>query len=313
MRSFGAGLGILATVVLAGGATGAFHAPDALVDGGAAAPPVTLQAAQVATSPWTCGPVNGMNVRNGHLKPAHSEMSGRPHAFYLARAIYSGGGRGGFGGFGGRGGRGGNSWATDYPTADRVMTRIATRLSNLDACEWETPISLADPDLRKYPFLYTVEWGRANLSDQEVEGLRGYLESGGFLMVDDFWGTDEWRIFEGEMRRVLPDHPIVDVPRDHAIFRAYYEIEEDIVQVPNIGNGRAVGRGIPGARTWERDGFEPELRGIFDENGRLIVAINWNTDLGDALEWAESPDYPLVFSTFASRLFLNLIVYAMAY
>jgi len=311
VKLFGAGAGVFAAVMLAGGATGAFQ-PDVRSASGVRGGGDDMLVQQAATSPWTCGPVNGMNVLNGHLKPAHSQMSARPHGFYLARAIYSGGGRGGFGGFGG-GGRGGNSWAIDYPTADRVMTRIATRLSNLDACEWETPLSLADPDLRRHPFLYTVEWGRANLTEQEVDGLRGYLLAGGFLMIDDFWGTEEWRTFEAQMRRVLPEHAIVDVPRDHAIFRAYYEIDEDIVQVPNIGNGRAVGRGIPGARTWERDGYEAQLRGIFDESGRLIVAINWNTDLGDALEWAESPEYPLVFSTFASRLFLNLIIYAMAY
>jgi hypothetical protein len=254
-----------------------------------------------------------VQMEEGYLRPVRGAET-RPNQFYLARAMYSEsyGGRGGYWGGGGRGV--GRDWATDYPTADRVMTRIATRLSSLDACEWEFPISLADPELRRYPFLYTVEWGRgADLTEAEVEGLRGYLLAGGFLMVDDFWGTREWQVFEEQMRRVLPEHAIVEVPRDHAIFRSYYELDEGIIQVPGYRNGRAVGRGIPGARTSERDGHEAHLRGIFDPNGRLIVAINWNTDLGDALEWAESPDYPLEYSTFASRLFLNLIIYAMAY
>jgi hypothetical protein len=241
----------------------------------------------------------------GYLRP-NTGAPTRPHQFYLVRAIYSEGMR--FGRIPGR------SWAIDYPTADRVMTRVATRLSNLDACEWEKPISLADPQLRRHPFVYTVEWGNgADLTEAEVEGLRSYLEAGGFLMVDDFWGTREWRVFEEQIRRVLPDRSIVEVPRDHAIFRSYYDIDEDIVQVPNIRNGSAITRGWPGARTFEQDGYEPHLRGIFDEDGRLMVAINWNTDLGDALEHAESPEYPLEFSTFASRLFLNLIIYAMAY
>ncbi len=246
-----------------------------------------------------------LEMPEGYLRPITGDPT-RPHQFYLVRAIYSEGSR--FGRLPGR------DWAIDYPTADRVMTRVATRLSNLDACEWEKPVSLADPQLRRHPFIYTVEWGNgADLTDAEVEGLRSYLEAGGFLMVDDFWGTREWRIFEEQIRRVLPNHPIIEVPRDHAIFRSYYEIDEDIVQVPNIRNGRDITRGRPGARTSEQDGYEPHLRGIFDEDGRLMVAINWNTDLGDALEHAESPDYPLEFSTFASRLFLNLIIYAMAY
>jgi hypothetical protein len=263
---------------------------------------------QEAGREWPCGRVVGMDLAPGGFLKPRADGAGRPHQLYLARAMYSSRSSG----FGRRGG--GGSWATDFPTADRVMTRIATRLSNLDACEWEFPISLADPDLRRYPFLYTVEWGRgAYLSDEEVIGLRDYLMAGGFLMVDDFWGTREWQDFEEQIRRVLPEHTIVEVPRDHPVFRSYYDIGEDIVQVPNIQNGRAVGMGWPGASTSERDGYVAHLRGVFDEDGRLIVAINWNTDLGDALEWAESPDYPLEFSTFASRMFLNFIVYAMAY
>lgn len=306
MMRVGSTLGVATTIVLSTGAAAAWLTPPPEPLASARATPVV----QEELRGWTCGPgprsYNEMwEMPEGYLRPMTGDPV-RPHQFYLVRAIYSEGSRFGQGP--------GRDWATDYPTADRVMTRVATRLSNLDACEWEKPISLADPQLRRYPFVYTVEWGRgADLTEPEVEGLRGYLEAGGFLMVDDFWGTREWRSFEEQIRRVLPTHTIVEVPRDHAIFRSYYDIDEDIVQVPNIRNGRAVTRGFPNARTYEQDGYEPHLRGIFDEDGRLMVAINWNTDLGDALEHAESAEYPLEFSTFASRLFLNLIIYAMAY
>ena len=118
-------------------------------------------------------------------------------------------------------------------------------------------------------------------------------------MLDDFWGSREWANLAAQMNRVLPGYAIVDVPRDHAVFRSYYELDEEILQVPNVGNGRDIARGRPGASASECGPCRAELRGIFDENGRLIVAINWNTDLGDALEWAESPSYPLAYSTFA--------------
>lgn len=275
---------------------------------------------QATTPAWTCEPgpqrLSDMDVTEEGYRKARPGEASRPHQFYLARAMYTGTRGGGFGFRGRRGdylGDRGPAWSIDYPNADRVMSRIATRLSNLDACDWERPISLADPDLRKFPFLYSLEWGYADLTEAEVAGLRDYLLAGGFLMLDDFWGSREWRNFREQMRRVLPDHTIVDVPRDHAVFRSFYELDEEILQVPNVGNGQAVAAGVPGATTSEQDGHEAHLRGIFDENGRLIVAINWNTDLGDALEWAESPRYPLEYSTFASRLFLNLIVYAMAY
>jgi hypothetical protein len=143
--------------------------------------------------------------------------------------------------------------------------------------------------------------------------LREYLLAGGFLMSDDFWGSVEWANFERQIGRLLPGMPIVDIPRDDILFRIYYEIEGEIVQVPNVGQGRAVGRGVPGMRTWERDGYKAHVRGIFDDRGRLMVAINWNTDLDNALEWAEDPAYPIVFSAFASRLFMNHIVYSMTH
>jgi hypothetical protein len=258
----------------------------------------------------TPGPirVSDMHVAPGGYLNFHRDDTRRFHELYFTRAMYSDGGRRRGGDYLGDGGP---AWSIDYPGADRTMMAVAKRLSMLNACEWENPVSLADPELRRFPFLYSLEWGWANLSAAEVEGLRGYLLAGGLLMLDDFWGTWEWQNFEDQMRRVLPDHPIVEVPRDHILFRTYYDIEGEIVQVPNAGNGRAIGMGIPGARTSEQDGFEAHIRGIFDDSGRLMVVINWNTDLGDALEWAEDPRYPLHFSRFASEIFMNTIIYAM--
>ena len=165
---------------------------------------------------------------------------------------------------------------------------------------------LDDPELLRYPFLYAVEVGRMALSDEEVLGLRRYLATGGFLLVDDFWGSREWAVFEEQIRRVLPGRPIVDLPLDHPVFHTVYDIKE-LLQVPNVGNG------MMGGPYSERDGFEPFCRGIFDEQGRLVVMISWNSDLGDAWEWAENPYYPLDRSTFAYQLGINAVVFAMTH
>ena len=240
------------------------------------------------------------------------------HEFYFTRAIYTDHGRRGFGGFGGgRGFRGvelgdrGPAWSIDYSNSDRHMMQVTRRLSNIDACLWEHPVSLADPNLRRYPFLYSLEWGNAQLTDAEVKGMRDYLAAGGFMMFDDFWGTYEWQNFEQQIRRVLPGAQIVELPRSDLLFHIHYTIDGDIMQVPNVGNARDIAEGVPGAHTSEQDGFVPHVRGIYDDTGRLMVVINWNTDLGDALEWAESPYYPLKYSTFASEMFLNMIMYSM--
>ena len=108
------------------------------------------------------------------------------------------------------------------------------------------------------------------------------------------------------MRRVLPEYPIVEVPLDNPVFHMVYNIEE-VIQVPNVGQAA---RGGP---TWEQDGYQAHVRGIFDDKSRLMVIINWNTDLGDAWEWAERPEYPLKYSTFAVEMGINFIVYGLSH
>lgn len=217
--------------------------------------------------------------------------------FHFTRAVYSSG----LSGFGR-----GRSWATDFPKADQQFLYLVQRtLALLQPDEAENPRLLTDPELRKFPWLYMLEVGNMSLTAEEVEGLRSYLLAGGFLVVDDFWGTWEWANFESEMRRVFPTREIIDIPIEHEIFRSFYNIEE-ILQVPSINNA------IWG-RTWEQDGTVPYVRGILDDDGRIMVVINWNTDLGDAWEWAESPDYPFEYSSFAYKLGVNYIIYSMTH
>jgi hypothetical protein len=240
-----------------------------------------------------------LGIRSSSAAPdgAQQQIEGIPREFYFSRAAYTGYGRG----------RRGGSWATDYPKADQIFLSFIDRLlSNLDGYEHEHPILLDDPDLRRFPFLYAVEVGRMALRAPEIVGLRDYLLAGGFLVVDDFWGTRQWANFEHEIQAVLPGYEIVDLTLDHPIFTTFYEIEE-IIQVPNVNNG------IRGGPTHQSDGYVPMFKGIHDETGRLMVAINWNTDLGDAWEWADNPRYPLKYSTFAYEMGVNMIVYAMSH
>ena len=115
----------------------------------------------------------------------------------------------------------------------------------------------------------------------------------------------EWENFEAEMQLLLPGRKLVEVPLDHPIFRAFYDISE-LVQVPNVYQGTT------GGPTHEYDGFEPKAMGIFDDDGRLMVFVNWNTDLGDGWEWADHPQYPLKFSTYAYEMGINFIIYGMS-
>ena len=221
--------------------------------------------------------------------------------FYFTRGIYSDD-------FG-AGDESGGSWSIDFPGADRHFLYALERLSIVDASPEEYAVKLTDPQLRHFPFIYALEIGAMQLDEKEAAALRDYLLSGGFLFIDDFWGSWAWDSLSEQMQRVFPELEIVEIPITHPIFDVVYDVEE-IQQVPNLHNGIDFARrGI----THESDGNTPYVRGIFDEQGRLMVFISWNSDLGDAWEWADHPQYPSHFSTYAVKLGINVVIYAMTH
>jgi hypothetical protein len=199
------------------------------------------------------------------------------------------------------------NWYTDYPTGDRNLVRILQRITAIDVAPESRVVRVLDPALFSYPMIYSGEAGQMVFDDNDVTALREYLTRGGFWMIDDFWGTFEWSNFERQMKKIFPDRKIVDIPRSHPIFHVFYDIDEPM-QVPNIGYAYN-----PGTPTWEQDGYEPYVRGIFDNNGRLLVFINHNTDLMDASEWADDPLYPQKFSAYSYKVFSNAVVYALSH
>ncbi len=221
-----------------------------------------------------------------------SQRSNGPNEFYFTRGVYTSAWWR-------------DRWAIDFPKADRQFMAAVNTLVDMDASERENPVRLDDPNLRRFPFLYILEIEDMALTPPEVQGLRNYLLAGGFLVVDDFWGGYAFANLEREMRRVLPEHSIVAIPPDHPIFNTVYKIEK-IIQVPAFGR-------FYGGPTTECYGCEAFVRGIFDDKGRLMVVVNANTDLGDAWEWFEQPQYPLQFSSFAVQMGVNFVIYAMSH
>jgi hypothetical protein len=150
------------------------------------------------------------------------------------------------------------------------------------------------------------------LSASEVEGLRAFLLKGGFLWVDDTWGSRAWNNWVRQISRVLPpvDFPIADIPASHAILRTLYDVQE-IPQVPNIGFWRQT-RG----RTSEqgRDSAEVYFKGIADAQGRLMVVMTHNTDIADAWEReGEDPGFFYQFSPDGYAVGINVLLHAMTH
>ena len=211
---------------------------------------------------------------------------------------------------------GGIGWSTDYPFGEiNLLTRIAeltkVRVSRTDRGEvnyWV--VQLTDDQLFECPLLVGSDVGTAALSDREVQRLREYLLKGGFLWVDDFWGSAAWEQWTHEIRRALPEFPIFDVMPTDPLRQAQFNISH-VKQVPSIFSWRG-----PGGDTRERgdDSPQADLRAIADSHGRIMVAMTHNTDIGDSMEReGDDPDYFAEFSRDGYALATVIVLYALSH
>ncbi len=202
--------------------------------------------------------------------------------------------------------QGASNWTIDYPRSDRHMSQALRRLTRIHVRSVEQPVNLDDGDeVFNWPWLYAVEVGHWELTNPQAAKLREYLLRGGFMMVDDFHGTQEWSVFMASMQRVFPDRPVVELQNDDPIFHTVFDLN-DRYQVPGAQYLRS-------GRLYEKDGFEPRWRGIYDDKGRVILAICHNMDLGDSWEWADEPQYPEKFSAMGIRIAVNYVIYGMTH
>jgi hypothetical protein len=200
--------------------------------------------------------------------------------------------------------RGLSLWTQDYPRADRHLSRALQRLTRISVRSVEQPVMLEDGDeVFNWPWLYAVQVGEWGLNENEARIMREYLLRGGFFMADDFHGVDEWNEFEKRIKFVFPDRPIVDIDDKDAIFHAVYDLD-DKIQVPGQAHLRL---------GYKNNGIGAHWRGIYDDKGRIMVAISFNSDLGDAWEYADDPYYPEKFSGLAIRIGVNYVIYAMTH
>ena len=201
---------------------------------------------------------------------------------------------------------GNTNWTIDYPRSDRHLSEAVRRLTRIQTRSVEQPVNLDDGgEVYNWPWLYGVEVGHWNLTDEQAAKMRDFLQRGGFFMCDDFHGTREWEVFLASMQRVFPDRPIVEIDNSDPIFHTLFDLD-DRYQVPGA-------QFIRSGRTYEFDGYEPRWRGIYDDKGRLMVAICHNMDLGDSWEHADNPQYPEKYSALGLRIGVNYIVYAMTH
>jgi len=196
------------------------------------------------------------------------------------------------------------AWGHGYPIAEENLMNIMNEVSYLGPhIDDVNTIALDDPELYKYPVAYLIEPGWWQMTDAEAAALRDYMQKGGFVIIDDFkptgfQGCSCWERFEANMRRVLPGVRIFDMNASHPIFHSFFEINSlDIVpQAYNAG--------------------KPIFRGVYEDNDprkRLMMIINYNTDISQFWEWSGRGFRPIDETNEAYKLGVNYIMYGLTH
>ncbi len=204
-------------------------------------------------------------------------------------------------------------WVNDYPDSDLNLSFRLQQLTSMKVDPDARVLKLTSPDLFDYPFIYMVQPGHMQLRDEEVPILRKYLQNGGALMADDFWGDWEWNNFEHEIKRVLPDGQWVELPPTHPIFHCVFDLKmpKNDLQVPTIHfwrRGDITYRGTDDTRDFH-------VRAWLGARDRIMVIATHNSDNGDGWE-REGEDFDY-FQTFSEKraypLAINIVFYLMTH
>jgi hypothetical protein len=219
--------------------------------------------------------------------PPNARYDGR---FTYARIRYSQSG-------GEFGGRFDIKWIHDYPRSDRHFPKIVEELTTIRVrTDSSVILTLDDPDLMKFPFVYLCEAGYWLPSDAEVAGLRNYLLKGGFVIFDDFEGN-QWFNFENQMRKVLPEARVLPITTKHPIFDSFYRIESLEYNHPVYG-------------------MPASFFAIYEDNDpakRVMAIINYNNDISEYWEFSDEGLYPIDLTNEAYKIGVNYIIYAFSH
>ncbi|MGI9250685.1 MAG: DUF4159 domain-containing protein [Pseudohongiellaceae bacterium] len=213
--------------------------------------------------------------------------------------------------------RRGGWWDTDYPDSDENFLRGVQRYTSVNTNpRSHTFIDLTDPQLFEHIFLY-MNWKRVpigsrlsgpNFEPEEIEALREFMLRGGFVMVDDFWGQPHLDDMFMEIGKIFPDREIIKLDTSHEIFHTFFDINE-LAQVP----GRMVTWDYGGFMRLDDPGYPPEVYAVLDDDGRIMLVANYNTDLGDGWEHTFLAQYPTHYTNEAYKIGINFLIYAFSH
>ena len=197
-------------------------------------------------------------------------------------------------------------WAADYPKSDRQLVEGVIRLTRIDSFIGEHVVDATNDDIYNWPWIFVEDPGAWILSQPEADRIRTYLLRGGFMFFDDTHGDYEWNNMMAGLHMIFPDRQVEDLKDGDEIFHTMYDLD-DRFQIPGT-------RFIWGyRRPYLADMKVPKWRAVRDDKGRIVIAIAHNSDVGDAWEWADSPDYPERATSMAYRIAINYVIYGMTH
>lgn len=212
-------------------------------------------------------------------------------------------------------------WWVDFPDADLNLSYRLQQMTSMKVDPHGRVLKLTNPDLHNYPFLFMEHPGYMRLRDPEVEGLRKYLQTGGVLLVIDFWNSTEWSGFAEQMARVLPGREWTELSTDHPLFNCVYDLRVPMqsLQVPTMQfwnrnhNWRDPNSQI---QIYRGEGAEKmSVRALLDDKQRIMVLAVHNSDVSDG--WEREGEDSEFFSVFSEKvsypLGINLIFYLMTH
>jgi hypothetical protein len=189
----------------------------------------------------------------------------------------------------------GPPWSHDWPRSEEHFMKIMAELTKLDVNPGGHLTSFMNDDCFKYPIAYLCEPGYLDLSRDEARRMAEYLLRGGFLIVDDFRGEQQFSNFRSQMKRVFPDRSLEELPRTHPIWNCFYDISKLMIEPP-----------------YSRQ-LTPQYFGMSDDNGRLMMVVDYNNDISEYWEWSNDPMMPIDESNEAYKYGVNYVMYALTH
>ena len=198
--------------------------------------------------------------------------------------------------FGTNGAIGHMGWAHNYPNSDENFNEFIEQSTGIDI---KVPsyriVELGSDEVFLFPFAYVSEPGEMELTDQEVENFRQFIDRGGFVLMDDFDGPWQLETMRSQVARVFPDRPFIRLDPNHALFKAHFDLYDLNGMSPYVPGGNIT------------------YYGILNDAGDVAIAAGHNNDLANFWDWYDQARMPLEPAADAFRLGINFVVWSMTH